>query len=50
MQLCAGSVHRLQSPIRFTSSRQTLTTEGNPTGRGRALIVVEGAQQATAIM
>ncbi|KAI9631985.1 pectin lyase fold/virulence factor [Dioszegia hungarica] len=47
--LCPGSVHRLNSTIYFTAPRQTLTTEGNPTGRDRALLVVEGPDQATAV-
>ncbi|WWD18457.1 hypothetical protein CI109_102909 [Kwoniella shandongensis] len=47
--LCPGSVHRLNSSIVFTSERQTITTEGNPKGRERALLIVEGANVATAI-
>ncbi|KAK4689550.1 hypothetical protein P7C73_g574, partial [Tremellales sp. Uapishka_1] len=47
--LCPGSVHRLQAPIIFTAPQQTLTTEGNVKGRERAMLIVEGAEQATAI-
>ncbi|ORX40096.1 hypothetical protein BD324DRAFT_616239 [Kockovaella imperatae] len=47
--LCAGSTHLLNDTIRFTSSRQTLTTEGNPKGRDRAMLVVKGEDQAVAI-
>lgn len=49
VSLCPGSVHRLNSTIFFTAPRQTLTTEGNPTGRDRALLVVEGKDQAIAV-
>jgi len=47
--LCQGSTHRLKNPILFDSPRQTLSTEGNPKGRERALLVVEGKDQAVAI-
>ncbi|KAK8858564.1 hypothetical protein IAR55_002793 [Kwoniella newhampshirensis] len=47
--LCPGSVHRLNSSIVFTSERQTITTLGNPKNRDRALLIVEGADLATAI-
>lgn len=49
VSLCAGSVHRLKTPIVFTAHHQTLTTEGNSTGRDRALIIVEGSDQSIAI-
>ena len=47
--LCPGSTHRLKSPIVFTAPHQSLATEGNPLGRERALIIVEGEDQAVAI-
>ncbi|WVQ82978.1 hypothetical protein IAT38_005116 [Cryptococcus sp. DSM 104549] len=47
--LCPGSVHRLNASIAFTAPRQTLTTMGNPKNRDRALLIVEGADQAVAI-
>ena len=47
--LCPGSVHRLNASIAFTAGRQTLTTEGDPKGRERAMLIVEGEQLATAI-
>ena len=47
--LCQGSTHRIHSPIMFTTSRQTLTTEGNPKDRERAMLVVEGEDQAVAV-
>ena len=47
--LCKNSVHRLRNPVVFTAARQTLTTEGNPTGRERALLIVEGEEQSAAI-
>ncbi|ORY28451.1 pectin lyase fold/virulence factor [Naematelia encephala] len=47
--LCPGSVHRLNATIFFTASRQTLTTEGDPKDRNRALLIVEGKDQAIAI-
>ncbi|EIW73699.1 hypothetical protein TREMEDRAFT_24408 [Tremella mesenterica DSM 1558] len=47
--LCPGSVHRLRNPVVFTAPRQTLTTEGDPAGRERAMLIVEGEDQATAI-
>jgi len=47
--LCPGSVHRLNASIAFTAGRQTLTTEGDPTGRERAMLIVEGENLATAI-
>jgi len=47
--LCPGSVHRLNQSIAFTAGRQTLTTEGDPKGRERAMLIVEGEKQATAI-
>ena len=48
--LCKGSVHRLNESIAFTAGRQTLTTEGNPTGRERAMIIVEGENLSSAIL
>jgi hypothetical protein len=33
----------------FDSPRQTLTTEGNPTDRERAMLIVEGEDQAVAV-
>jgi len=39
----------LKNPITFTKARQTLTTEGNPKGRDRAMLIVEGENQAVAI-
>lgn len=48
--LCQGSVHRLNESIAFTAPRQTLTTEGDPKGRERAMIIVEGEKTATAIL
>jgi hypothetical protein len=47
--LCPGSVHKLNSTIVFTAQRQTLMTLGEPLGRDRALLVVEGENQATAV-
>jgi hypothetical protein len=47
--LCPGSVHRLNASIAFTAGRQTLTTEGDPKGRDRAMLIVEGENLATAI-
>ncbi|WVR06336.1 hypothetical protein IAU60_003367 [Kwoniella sp. DSM 27419] len=47
--LCAGSVHRLNSSIVFTSERQTLTTENDEKGWNRAMLIVEGEQLAVAI-
>jgi hypothetical protein len=47
--LCPGSVHRLNASVAFTAGRQTLTTEGDPKGRERAMLIVEGEQLATAI-
>ncbi len=49
VQLCPGSMHRLQSPIFFTASGQVLTTEGDPTDRMRAMILVEGETQSVAV-
>ena len=49
VSLCPGSVHNLKSAIIFTAARQTLTTEGNPKGRERAMLIVEGAEQSVAI-
>lgn len=49
MTLCQGSTHRLKNPIMFTAPRQTLTTEGDPKGRERAMLIVEGEDQAVAI-
>lgn len=49
MTLCQGSTHRLKNPIMFTSPRQTLATEGIPKGRERALLIVEGKDQAVAV-
>ncbi|KAL7423122.1 hypothetical protein Q5752_002421 [Cryptotrichosporon argae] len=49
VNLCPGSVHRLQAPIVFTAPRQTLTTAGNVKGRERAMIIVEGEEQSIAI-
>jgi hypothetical protein len=48
--LCQGSVHRVNESIAFTAPRQTLTTEGDPKGRERAMIIVEGEKTATAIL
>lgn len=48
--LCQGSTHRLKNPIVFTHPRQTLMTEGAPKGRERAMLIVEGAKQVTAIL
>jgi hypothetical protein len=50
VSLCAGSVHRLYSPVVYTAPRQTLTTEGNVKGRERAMLIVEGQDQAIAIL
>lgn len=50
VSLCPGSVHRLNESIAFTAGRQTLTTEGNPKGRERAMIIVEGKDLSTAIL
>jgi hypothetical protein len=47
--LCSGSVHRLNASVAFTAGRQTLTTEGDPKGRERAMLIVEGESLATAI-
>ncbi|WWC62592.1 uncharacterized protein I303_105189 [Kwoniella dejecticola CBS 10117] len=47
--LCSGSVHRLNSSILFTAEKQTLTTENDEKGLDRALLIVEGADQAAAI-
>ncbi|RSH89370.1 hypothetical protein EHS25_002482 [Saitozyma podzolica] len=49
VSLCPGSVHRLNGTVYFTAQRQTLTTLGDPLGRDRALLIVEGANQATAV-
>lgn len=53
VELCPGSVHRLQEPIRFTAPRQTLTTSlvngEEVEAHSRAMIIVEGEEQATAI-
>ena len=49
VQLCPGSTHILHEPILFTSSRQSITTEGNPKGRDRAMLVVKGMNQSVAI-
>jgi hypothetical protein len=49
VSLCQGSVHRLNQSIAFTAGRQTLTTEGEPKGRERAMLIVEGENLATAI-
>lgn len=50
VSLCPGSVHRLNESIAMTAGRQTLTTEGDPKGRERAMIIVEGANLASAIL
>ena len=39
----------LHDSIVFTAARQTLTTEGNPKGRERAMLVVKGQNLAVAI-
>jgi hypothetical protein len=49
VELCPGSIHRIQSPILMTASKQVLTTEGDPKDRMRAMILVEGENQAMAI-
>ena len=49
VSLCPGSVHRLNSTILFTAPRQTLTTLGDPAGLDRALLLIEGPDQATAV-
>ena len=48
--LCPGSVHRLNESIAFTAPRQTLTTEGDPKGRERAMLIVEGELLASAVL
>lgn len=40
----------MNESIAFTAARQTLTTEGDPKGRERAMIIVEGENTATAIL
>lgn len=50
VSLCPGSVHRLNESIAFTAGRQTLTTEGNPKGRERAMLIVEGKELSSAIL
>lgn len=47
--LCPGSVHNLEEPIKFTAPSQTLTTEGDRKDHLRALLIVRGEDQATAI-
>jgi len=47
--LCPLSIHRLEGPIIFTSHDQVLTTLGEPKDSTRAELIVEGADQATAI-
>ncbi|WWC70769.1 uncharacterized protein I206_104720 [Kwoniella pini CBS 10737] len=47
--LCSGSVHRLNSSILFTAEKQILTTENDEKGLNRALLIVEGVDQAAAI-
>ncbi|KAL1412889.1 hypothetical protein Q8F55_000638 [Vanrija albida] len=50
VSLCPGSVHRLQAPVVFTAPQQTLNTAGGlKDGRDRAMLVVEGKDQAVAI-
>lgn len=49
VKLCKGSAHRLNAPVVFTARGQTLTTEDNPLGLDRAMLVVEGEKQSTAI-
>lgn len=49
VKLCKGSAHRLNAPVVFTARGQTLTTEDNPLGLDRAMLVVEGERQSTAI-
>ncbi|WOO77376.1 uncharacterized protein LOC62_01G000959 [Vanrija pseudolonga] len=50
VSLCPGSVHRLQAPVVFTAPQQTLNTAGGlKEGRDRAMLVVEGKDQAVAI-
>lgn len=49
MYLCASAVITLQNPIVLTAADQSLQTIGLPQGDTRALIVVAGANQVTAI-
>lgn len=49
VSLCPGSVHHLYAPIRFNAPRQTLTTSGQVGGHDRAMIIVQGDDQAVAI-
>ncbi|KAG8875167.1 hypothetical protein FRB98_008055, partial [Tulasnella sp. 332] len=50
VSLCQGSIFRLQhSSIVFTAEAQELYTEGYPDGRYRAMLVIEGANLATAV-
>ncbi|SEN94244.1 right-handed parallel beta-helix repeat-containing protein [Actinacidiphila rubida] len=47
--LCPGATFSLTAPIGFTAPDQTISTQGLPTGSGRATLVVTGAAQSTAI-
>lgn len=49
VSLCPGSVHNLYNPIKFVAASQTLTTEGDRKDHLRALLIVRGENQATAI-
>jgi hypothetical protein len=47
--LCPGAVFRLNDTVVFKQPDQSLATQGNPTEKRQALLIVTGADQATAL-
>lgn len=49
ISLCPNTTFNLNRPVRFTAANQQISTEGYPTDSSRAMLVVKGTAQSTAI-
>ncbi|KIR42915.1 hypothetical protein I307_05080 [Cryptococcus deuterogattii 99/473] len=49
LQLCQNQIYSLTDVLNYTASNQEISTEGYPTGDARAVLVVAGFNQSTAV-
>ncbi|MFI9509661.1 right-handed parallel beta-helix repeat-containing protein [Nocardia sp. NPDC052566] len=47
--LCPNAVFTLAAPVMFTAPDQEVSTQGNPTDQTRAVLLVNGSKQTTAV-
>lgn len=49
LSLCSNQVYSLTAPLNYTAAHQEISTEGYPTDSSRAMLVVTGNLQTTAV-